>query len=208
VHMDFFYNQNRELSFPTKAGQTDLSEFHHLLQPKLNDFSELTIPVHFQPENPIQFRDTFLKMIGVWQSGDTLGLIEAQNLGSELIYSILKKYGSYQLRTHKGPEGFNWITSYFSFHLSENITIDDMAKRARLSPSRFSSLFREHFGKSPYQYLMQLRIEHAEELLMTTSLKLYQIAEYCGFSDAQHFSKSFKKVNGKTPGNYRIHLRK
>ncbi|MFY0758943.1 AraC family transcriptional regulator [Metabacillus dongyingensis] len=206
AHMDFFYNQNRELSFPTKAGQTNLSEFQHLMQPKLNEFPEVTIPVHFQPEQPIQFRDTFLKMIGHWQTCDTLGLIEAQNLGSELIYSIMKKYGNYTPPSHIGPEDFNWITSYFSFHLSENITIKDMAKRARLSPSRFSTLFREHFGKSPYQYLLQLRIEHAEELLLNSPLKLHQIAEYCGFADAQHFSKSFKKMTSKTPGSYRKHF--
>ncbi|WP_311775134.1 AraC family transcriptional regulator [Alkalihalobacillus sp. TS-13] len=206
AHLDFFYNQHREQSFPTKAGQTNISEFEPFMQPKLNDFAELQIPVHFKPEQPIQFRDSFLKMIGLWQSGDTLGLIEAQNLGSELIHSIMKQYGKYRPPGHVAPEDFNWITSYFSFRLSENITIGDMAKRARLSPSRFSTLFREHFGKSPYQYLLQLRIEHAEELLLNSPLKLHQIAEFCGFADAQHFSKAFKKMTGKTPGSYRKQL--
>lgn len=208
VHMDIFYNQNREQSFPTKAGQTNLSEFNHLLQPKLNEFPEVVVPVDIKPEHPSQFRDSFLKMIGLWQSGETLGLMEAQNLGSELIYSLMKKYGKYTPPSHQTPEDFNWITSYFSFHLSENITIEDMAKRARLSPSHFSTLFRKHFGQSPYQYLLQLRIDHAEELLRNSALKLHQIAENCGFADAQHFSKTFKKMTGKTPGSLRKHLLK
>ncbi|SFD54655.1 AraC-like ligand binding domain-containing protein [Bacillus sp. OV194] len=205
VHMDIFYQPEREHSFPTKAGQTNLSEFKQFMQPQLNEFPDLMIPVHFQPEHPRWFRDQLMKMIGLWQSNDTLGLLEAQNLGNELIYSLFKKYGKFTRPIHKSPENFNWITSYFSFYLSENITIEDMAKRARLSPSRFSALFREHFGMSPYQYLLQLRIQHAEELLINSTLKLHQIAEYCGFADAQHFSKAFKKNTGRTPGSLRKH---
>ncbi|NOU88757.1 AraC family transcriptional regulator [Paenibacillus sp. LMG 31460] len=43
----------------------------------------------------------------------------------------------------------NWITSYFYNHLSESLSLDEMAKRARLSSSRFSALFKEKFGVSP-----------------------------------------------------------
>lgn len=203
VHMDFFYHPLREQSFPTKSYQTDLSAFDHLMQPKLNDFHEIAVPVQFQPDHPVRFKDFMLKMIGLWLSGDVMSRIEAQNLGSELIYLILKKYGRFQQETLHSPDHFNWIMSYFSFHLSDNITVEDMAKRARMSPSSFSALFHKHFGTSPYQYLLKLRIENAQELLTKSNLKLHQIAEYCGFSDPHHFSKMFKKATGMTPGVFR-----
>jgi AraC-like DNA-binding protein len=203
VHMDIFYNPEREQSFPTKAGQTNLSGYKNLIQPKLNDFSELNIPVKIAPQQPRHFRDQLMKMIRLWHSGETLAQLEAQNIGNELIYLLIKQYGEFGDQTQNSPEDFNWITSYFSFHLSENITIEDMAQRARLSPSRFSTLFREHFSMSPYQYLLRMRIEHAEELLLHSKLTLHQIAELCGFANAQHFSKAFKKYTGKTPGSLR-----
>lgn len=203
VHMDFFYHPEREQSFPTKAGQTNLSVYKHLIQPKINDFPDILIPVDIKPEHPRQFRDQLIKMIRLWHSSETLGLLEAQNIGNELIYSLIKQYGKFTTQSHNNPEDFNWITSYFSFHLSDNITIEDMAKRARLSPSRFSTLFREQFRMSPYQYLLRIRIQHAEELLLHSSLRLHQIAELCGFANAQHFSKTFKKHTGRAPGSLR-----
>ena len=95
------------------------------------------------------------------------------------------------------------MTSYFSSHLSEPLTLADMASRARLSPSRFSAVFREQFGMPPHRYLLQLRVRHAQELLRSTALTLSEIAGYCGFANEHHFSYSFKKRVGQAPGAYR-----
>jgi transcriptional regulator GlxA family with amidase domain len=78
-----------------------------------------------------------------------------------------------------------------------------MARRANLSPSRFAAVFRQHFGLSPHQYFLRLRIEHAQELLRTTDLPQRDIAAYCGFADVHHFSKAFKRITRLPPGVYR-----
>jgi transcriptional regulator GlxA family with amidase domain len=97
---------------------------------------------------------------------------------------------------------FNWITSYLSFNLNEPLSIENMARRANLSPSRFSALFKRRYSLSPHQYLLNLRVNHAKELLRNTELSQGEIAVYCGFSDIHHFSKTFKKRTGATPGEY------
>lgn len=203
VHMDLFYNPNREISFPTRPGQVDISEFSQLLQPRLNDINGIHIPVKFIPDRPQHFLDLLVRMIGLWESKSIVGTLEAQNIGTELVLLLLRQYSDFPFSLSQQPQVFHWITSYFYFHLSDPISVEDMASRAKLSPSRFSALFRQTFGMPPYQYLLKLRLKHAEDLLINSQLNMQQIAEYCGFSDPQHFSKAFKKGTGRTPGSLR-----
>lgn len=63
-------------------------------------------------------------------------------------------------------------------------------------------IFRQATGKTIFQYLTEVRISHAKELLGTTALKISQISERVGFSDESYFSKVFKKTTGMTPMNY------
>jgi AraC-like DNA-binding protein len=83
------------------------------------------------------------------------------------------------------------------------MTVDDLAARAHLSPSRFAAVFRRQFGASPHAYLTSLRIEHACSLLSTTDATQAEIARLCGFADVPHFSKTFRRATASTPGNYR-----
>jgi transcriptional regulator GlxA family with amidase domain len=90
--------------------------------------------------------------------------------------------------------------------LAEPLRVRDLAERAHLSQSHFSALFRQRFGMSPHQYLIHLRIQRAQELLRTTPHSLAYIAEQCGFADVHHLAKTFKRMNGISPGAYRGRL--
>ena len=90
-----------------------------------------------------------------------------------------------------------------SLHLSEPLSVADMAGRAGLSPSRFSRVFRDRFGNPPHRFLLHLRVQRAQDLLQHTGLTMRQVSAQCGFSDVHHFAKTFKKVSGQTPGAYR-----
>jgi AraC-like DNA-binding protein len=200
AHLDIFYNPLREHSFPTRPGQVDISSFRHLIQPRLNDCNGIYIPVKFVPSQPARFRETLLRMVGVWQNRDMLSQLEAQLLATELVLMLLTDFGHLQSLALPEPYALNWVTSYLSLHLSEPISVADMAERAHLSVSRFSALFRQQFGCPPHQYLLHLRIHHAQHLLSTGEFTLRQIAVYCGFADVPHFSKAFKRVTGRPPG--------
>jgi AraC-like DNA-binding protein len=203
VHMDIFYHPRREESFPTRAYQVDLSPCQHLLQPRLNDWENLHIPVKFSPAHPVWFRETMLKMIGSWQQHSVVSQLEAQYHATALVLSLLQEQRQRSPEILQEPQSLNWITSYLSFHLDEPISVTEMAHRAHLSVSRFSKLFRQQFGLSPHQYLLHLRIQYAENLLQHTDLSIEDIAHACGFADVQHFSKAFKKRMRCTPGRYR-----
>ncbi len=82
-------------------------------------------------------------------------------------------------------------------------TLKAMAELANLSPSRFSDLYKKHFGKSPVSDLISKRIGASKRLLVATDFSVEEIAEKCGFSSIHYFSKCFKKQTGISPSEVR-----
>ncbi|BFT70336.1 helix-turn-helix domain-containing protein [Paenibacillus sp. P36] len=197
IHFDLSFNPEREHSFPTRPGQIDLSAYQHLLQPTIRDLYGVEMPVQVEPSKPLKLKETLLQVIEQAEKQDPLIQLKTQHLVTEIILSLLETY--YQ-EPYTTSQSFDWITSYFSHHLSDPISLADMAARANLSISRFSMVFKQRYGISPHQYLMNMRVNHAKELLTHTDLSQESIASYCGFADLHHFSKTFKKRTGLTPG--------
>ena len=81
-------------------------------------------------------------------------------------------------------------------------TLEQLAKESGYSASRFSALYRETFGSSPKQELLQARLQKAEGLLKYGGSTVSQVAEACGFSSLHWFSKYFKAAKGSAPSQY------
>ena len=82
------------------------------------------------------------------------------------------------------------------------ISIEDIAQRLNLVRSYFSSIFQKQIGVTPIQYLINLRLEKANELMVQHHLAPSAVAAAVGYTDISHFSKSFKQKYGKSPRNY------
>lgn len=81
-------------------------------------------------------------------------------------------------------------------------TVQEMARSVHLSRSRFMGLYREFFGGSPVEDLINARIKHAQWLLCATTLSVGQVAGECGFRSLYHFSRIFKKRVGSSPSDF------
>jgi len=86
----------------------------------------------------------------------------------------------------------------------QNPLIADIARNCQLSTFHFFRSFREAFGITPHQYLLQKRLKHAAGLLANKNLLLSEIAYQCGFPDLFSFSKAFKKFSGYSPSVFRM----
>lgn len=96
-------------------------------------------------------------------------------------------------------------------HMARNyasplLTIHEYAQMCYLSDSRFSHLFQEVTGTTPHKYVLQKRIETAENLLANSDMKVAEIATSVGFTDPYHFSRVFKKFTGVSPNTYKKSL--
>lgn len=92
---------------------------------------------------------------------------------------------------------------YMELNYQAEITLSDLAMRSFISKNYFSKLFKEATGTNVSDYIQYLRTEQACNLLRTTNRKVTDIAEQAGFSDIKFFYEVFRKITGKTPGNYR-----
>ncbi|MBQ8369830.1 MAG: helix-turn-helix transcriptional regulator [Clostridia bacterium] len=93
--------------------------------------------------------------------------------------------------------------AYIHSHYTENLTVTELAAMEHLSESRFRDIFREAFGAPPGDYIINLRLSHACELLLTTDLNISETAEICGYSDVLYFCRLFRRKMGVTPAAYR-----
>lgn len=91
------------------------------------------------------------------------------------------------------------VVDYIHLHYSDEITLESAAAVAFMNPYYFSSFFKKHMKCNFKQYVTDLRMEKAMELLNNTDLMIYEIAERVGYNNARHFSDMFKKHTGKLP---------
>lgn len=88
-------------------------------------------------------------------------------------------------------------------HMIEGISLVELAQACRLSTSAFARAFRKSVGMPAHQWLLQCRIEHAMELMRNRSLQLADVALSSGFADQSHFTRSFGRRVGRSPGEWR-----
>lgn len=94
--------------------------------------------------------------------------------------------------------------AYINEHLTENLSLDFLAKRASLSPYYFTRLFKKETGFTPHEYLIAARINTAKFLLKNTTTSVKEICFCTGFSNESSFCTTFKKWVKQTPTDYRM----
>jgi len=92
---------------------------------------------------------------------------------------------------------------YIKSHLKEDLSRDILARKASLSSSYFSILFKKYAGYSPTQYVTKIRIDRAKELLRSSRLPIRGIASEVGITDSFYFTRVFTKEVGMSPRDYR-----
>lgn len=95
------------------------------------------------------------------------------------------------------------VIDYVEANLEVELTLQRMAAEAEVSPLYFARAFKTTIGKSPHQYVITRRVEHAKELLRSTDLPLEEVAAAVGFCSQNHLSRMFLRHVGVPPGAYR-----
>lgn len=97
------------------------------------------------------------------------------------------------------------ITQYISKNYRDTITYESLEKEFNMNAIYMNRIFKKHCGVSIHSFIVNYRINVSMELLQSTSLSINEISRAVGFSDFPHFLKTFKRIVGQTPTNYRNH---
>lgn len=183
---DFIY----EINF----SQIEKKNFERLL--------ELHVDRSLQSDDPRVY-DNRKEISKLEKENDSLAaskLIETQGLLRLLFSRFIKNGKSNKMQVRSA---FNEVLNYINEHLHESLTISDLAMRYNLSSDHFSRVFQQKFGIRPSKYIQSVRIERSETLLITTNNTIAQIADKTGWENVSYYTRVFKKVTGKTPGQFR-----
>ena len=101
------------------------------------------------------------------------------------------------------PKRLKRVLDFIDARLAGEISLDDLAAEACLSPFHFSRLFRDATGLSPHRYVIDRRVQAAQKKLVLNRSTLVEIALDTGFGSQDNFTRVFRKTTGLTPGQYR-----
>ncbi len=93
--------------------------------------------------------------------------------------------------------------NYIEFHYMEPLSLENLAARFSVNKNYLSARFHKEVEVTVTDYINQTRVNRATGLLRHTALSVQQIAEQCGFTDANYFTRTYKKIQGFTPNEYR-----
>lgn len=135
------------------------------------------------------------KMVRICHSTDLTRDIYADLNMKELLIRILQ-HQHLQLigkekHTHSNNSRFHFVLHYIHEHLTENIPIDSLCRKAYLSRNIFFKWFKEQFGITPLQYINRERLKLAKQLLADKKNSISQVSAQCGFNDTNYFIRLF-----------------
>lgn len=104
-------------------------------------------------------------------------------------------------------EGLLSAISLIEGNYTDPLTLEDIAQQSGYTPTSLIRKFRQHIGMTPIDYLFQVRLQHACELLRRTNDSVNSIASKTGFSDSRYFATRFRTMLGMTPSEYREQCR-
>lgn len=157
--------------------------------------------------------DTLIREVGIifrylCDLGIATDQLYLENLANLLAVHLLKNYLNYKpkitsLSKKLSKQRLCRILEYIEASLDQKITLADLAEMAGVGKFYFCRLFKNSLNLTPYQYVLQQRVERAKRLLKYSSLPICDIALDCGFSSQSHLAKHFRSMVNTSPMNYR-----
>ena len=127
---------------------------------------------------------------------------------TQIVFQLIRDMNSEQHTKNSGKVGkenpyiSKAILLMREYHKT-NISINDICNLLYLSPCHFKRVFKEYTGQTPHNYLMEIRLEKAKELLRTKENSIEETARQCGFVNPGHFAVAFKRSVKMSPSEYR-----
>lgn len=167
-------------------------------------------PSRIEIRNRFQVRDSELELIAnaihrEIESGHPSGRLYTEGLVVALTSRLITQHSSITQpqrvpRTALSGHRLKQVLSFIEDQLAEDLSLDQIASIADLSPSHLKTLFRQTMGVPVHQYVIQRRVERARTLISQGHLTMAEIAATCGFAHQSHLARHIRRATGLPPG--------
>jgi AraC family transcriptional regulator len=170
-----------------------------------NDISVVPPSLYFENTN---IKWTLRKFQSVVDGSGPDDRAYAETLGLLLLWELRQAANRMPSQLHPVRGGLTKrqlkrVREFVDAHISNDITVSDLAALASLSHFHFIRTFKQSVGLSPYQYILSERIHRARGLLSKRDISIADVARAVGFSDASQLNRVFRKIVGVTPTAFR-----
>jgi AraC family transcriptional regulator len=160
-------------------------------------------------DQPVQFdggpaQELAARMLSELSHDDSDSTPAIENLFWELLGEI--RISTTPIRPDSGPAWLGGVREMLEARIQEPLSLGGIAAECGVHPMHLAATFRRHFGCSLGEYLRRQRVHAARAMLENSELPLTQIAIEAGFADQSHLTRTFKRLTGMTPGQYRTFL--
>ena len=158
----------------------------------------------FTPADVVPFCQICQQLYDIAGSSDHIRDMKINEKLNSLLTLIMQE-SWHPKEQHEGRKRRNCIDvkNYLDEHFAERITLEELSATFYMDKYYLTKCFKEEYGVTINQYLLQMRITKAKQMLRFTDEKLETIGLECGIGTANYFSRTFKKIEGISPSEYR-----
>ncbi len=206
--LKFDLNQLESSIHSSESGNIRFTSCFPTSMPRKEEFLKLSLRANELEKEREKVKEIFERCIKELNSREFGYLSITRSYICELLIQYMRHRRAKGLKIHeitdsKESNCINTITEYIDEHLSEELRVEDLAKRCNMSYSYFAKCFSELYGQSCKHYISFLRLCKAENMLLFTDYDLTYISQETGFCDCSHLIHAFKEKNKVTPHQYR-----
>lgn len=218
---DAIFINSKKFHLGEKRDESGSEFFAVVFSPKmLGSFGDdLIVNKYVMPvlKNKIRFNEIYCSDVK-WQREviEMLKLIYKENKNAEIGYEIeikkllleiwricfLHSEKNTEITSDRAIENIKKVFAYVQKEYASPISLDDIANHINMSKGYFCRRFSDITHMTPFEYILQVRIENSCHMLQNSNLSVGEIAQHCGFNSFSYFSKTFKKFMGCTPREY------
>jgi AraC family transcriptional regulator len=168
-------------------------------------------PDHVDIAPQLHVRDPRIEHIG-WavkaelEASEPFGRLYGESLGLALAAHLMRGYAPSRM-----PRGdvrlsrrrLQRVLDYIRDHLSQDLSLSELAELIGMSPSHFKVIFKQSMGLPVHRYVIRSRVEYATDLITRGKLSLSDVALQAGFANQSHMARSMKRLTGVTPSAVR-----
>ncbi len=159
----------------------------------------------FTPQFPLTLFENINLIYTEWQQGGILERLHAKAIFYRIVYELLRQLYNQDDQLEK-TDLVSQVMDYIQKKYNQPLTLESLARDLKYNAQYLSRTFKHKMGQSPITYLLQVRMEKAQNLLLHTNATVREIAEHVGYLDEFYFNRMFKQYTGVTPGSFKRHI--